>query len=294
MIAVDWGTTRVRAWRMDDAGRVRDRRALDAGAMTVARDEFAAVLESLVGPWCAEGDGPLLLCGMVGSRQGWMEVPYVACPAALEDIAAGVAELQWGRGRVFIVPGLKCRDAEGVPDLLRGEESQALGAMATLPPEGAALCLPGTHSKHLRVQDGRIVAFSTYMTGELFALLMQHGILGRLADGSSIDADAFAVGVRRMAGGAALSHRLFSVRTCTLAGDLPPTGIAGYLSGLLIGHELAQLRDRRVFVAADPPLAELYVRAMAIIGGEARLLDADVAAAGLHRLALSLGERLLA
>lgn len=291
MIVVDWGTTRVRAWRMDATGRIGDRRALDAGVMAVTRDEFAPVLESLVGSWCDEDKGPLLLCGMVGSRQDWMEVPYVACPASLEDIAAGVAELQWPRGRAFIVPGLECRDAEGVPDLLRGEESQALGAMAVLPPEGAALCLPGTHSKHLHVQDGRIVTFSTYMTGELFSLLMQHGILGRLADGRGIDDDAFAVGVRRMMGGGLLLHRLFSVRACALAGDLQPAGVAGYLSGLLIGHELSQLRDGRVFVAADPPLAALYARAMAIMGGDARLLDADIAAAGLHRLALILRER---
>jgi len=294
MIAVDWGTTRVRAWRMDSAGRIRERRALDAGAMTVARDEFAAVLESLVGPWCAQGEGPLLLCGMVGSRHGWIEVPYVPCPASLADIAAGMVELPWAYGRVFIVPGLAYRDVDGVPDLLRGEESQALGAMAVLPEEGAALCLPGTHSKHLRVRNGRIVAFSTYMTGELFSLLLEHGILGRLADGRSIDDDAFAAGVQCMRGGASLSHRLFSVRACALTGELLPGAVAGYLSGLLIGHELSQLQAERIFIAAEPLLAKLYARAISIMGGAAQVLNADVAAAGLHRLALSLGERAFA
>ena len=292
MIAVDWGTTRVRAWRLADDGRILERRALDAGVMAIAREAFAPTLESMIGGWCAEGDGPVFLCGMVGGRQGWIEVPYVRCPASLGDIAAGVRELQWARGTAYIVPGLACHDRGGVPDLLRGEESQALGAMALLPPGGASLCLPGTHSKHLRVRDDRVEAFETYMTGEIYALLLDHSILGRLAEGRDVDAAAFASGVKRSAEGGALSHQVFAARTRALTGELAPDAVAGYLSGLLVGHELANLPARSVVhVAAESPLGELYSKALGMTGREAHSLGPDVAAAGMHRLAQVLRTR---
>jgi len=292
MIAVDWGTSRVRAWRLAEDGSVRDRRALDAGVMAVTRDEFAPILESMVGSWCAEGDGPLFLCGMVGGRQGWIEVPYVSCPASLDDVAAGIREIAWARGRAFIVPGLRCRDAEGVPDLLRGEESQALGAMALLPAADVTLCLPGTHSKHVQLQGERIARFETHMTGECFSTLLDHSILGRLAKGRDIDESAFAAGVERASRGGFLPHQLFGARTRVLVGELAPEAIAGYLSGLLVGHEVAQLPSQApVYVAAEPALRDLYLRAFELSGRTVQSLDADVAAMGLQRLARSLGTR---
>lgn len=292
MIAVDWGTSRVRAWRLAEDGRVRERKALDAGVMAVARNEFASILDAMVGAWCAEGEGPLFLCGMVGGRQGWTEVPYVKCPASLDEIAAGVRELRWKHGIAYIVPGLHCEDAQGMPDLLRGEESQALGAMALLPPGDALLCLPGTHSKHVRVSGERIAGFETYMTGEAFAVLLDHSILGRLAEGRDIDPAAFEAGVANGAKGGALSHQLFGVRTRAITGELAPQQVAGYLSGVLVGHEVANLPPRSiVHVAAEPALRDLYLRALAATGRSARELDADVAAAGIYRLARTLGTR---
>jgi 2-dehydro-3-deoxygalactonokinase len=296
MIAVDWGTTHVRAWRLSADGRVLERRASPRGVMAVPRGAFPGILEELAGSWISEGASPIVMCGMVGSRQGWLEVPYVRCPASLAEIAAGVREVQWpGNHSAFICPGLQCRDGNGVPDVLRGEESQAIGAMQSLPAGSADLCLPGTHSKHLRVRDGIIESFETHMTGEVFALLRQHGILGRLMEGESIDPQAFDEGLRRSRDADGLLHQLFGARARALLGEMPATAIAGYLSGMLIGHEVhCASRTRRMYVIAAPELGELYVRAFAMSGCGATLLDPDVAASGLFRIAQLLGARLAA
>jgi 2-dehydro-3-deoxygalactonokinase len=291
MIAVDWGTTHVRAWRLSAEGGILDRRARPEGVMGVPQGAFPGILEDLVGAWIRDGAGPVLMCGMVGSRQGWLEVPYVRCPAALADIAAGVREVRGpGNLAAFICPGLLCHDGTGVPDVLRGEESQALGAMPHLPAGPTDLCLPGTHSKHLRVRDGILEGFTTHMTGEIFALLGRHSILGRLMEGEGADPQAFDEGVRRSRDEGGLLHHLFGARTRALLGEMPPTAIAGYLSGMLIGHEVdSARRTRRAYVIAAAELGELYVRAFAMSGCEATLLDPDVAATGLFRIAQSIG-----
>jgi 2-dehydro-3-deoxygalactonokinase len=293
LIAVDWGTTHVRAWRLSSDGSVLERRARAEGVMAVPAGAFQAILEELVGSWISDGAGPILMCGMVGSRQGWIEVPYVSCPASLADIAAGVREVRWSASRSAIIcPGLSCVDGDGVADVLRGEESQALGAMRDLPAGVAQLCLPGTHSKHLRLRDGVIEGFTTHMTGEVFAVLGRHSILGRLMDGGHIDARAFEEGLERARDPGGLLHHLFGARTRVLLDGMPPTSIAGYLSGMLIGHEVHSARPpRRTYVVAAPELGQLYARAFAASGCEATLLDPDVAAAGLFRIAQSLEAR---
>jgi 2-dehydro-3-deoxygalactonokinase len=286
MIAVDWGTTHMRAYLLDKDGRIRARRSGPAGVMAVAPDRFASVLEDIVGPWLAEGEGPVVMGGMIGSRQGWIEVPYVRCPASAREIVAGIREVKWGGGRsALICPGLICHDESDVPDVLRGEEIQALGAMPGLPAGAVTLCLPGTHSKHVRLRDGTIERFATYMTGELFSVLRQHSILGRLMEGAAFDSATFDEGIRRAREPGGLPHHLFGVRSRALSGEIQAQAVGSYLSGILIGHEvIAAGPVDRIFVVGVPELCELYMRAFELSGCQATLMDADVAAAGLFRV----------
>lgn len=293
MIAVDWGTTRVRAWRLAGDGRIVDRRARPDGVMAVRGDAFASILEELVGPWIAERPAPIFMCGMVGSRQGWVEVPYVDCPASLADIVAGMRTVRWRAGQaVHVCPGLACADDDGVPDVLRGEESQLVGILAALPSGEVAVCLPGTHSKHVHARDGVIERFSTHMTGEVYAVLREHSILGRSMAGDAIDLAAFDDGVRRSGEGGGLLHHLFGARSRALLEQIVAEAVPAYVSGMLIGHEArAMPASARVHVVAEPPLGDLYVRAFAAVGREATRLDPDAAAIGLHRIATSFNAR---
>ncbi len=288
MIAVDWGTTNLRTFLVDEAGKVLARHSSNAGVMKTAPGQFAAVLRDSVGEWLAEGAGPILMCGMVGSRQGWKEVPYVPCPAAASDIAAGVAEVDVGDGWVAsICPGLVCKDARGVPDVLRGEETLVLGAMSSFPVGRVSVWLPGTHSKHVRVCNGIIEDFSTYMTGESFSLFAEHSILARLANGSQIDSEAFREGLRRAQEPGGLLHHLFGVRSRVLSSELAPEAVHGYLSGILIGHEVISddvSRQEPVYVIGDESLESHYLTALEFYGYEAHSLGTDLAVAGLLRV----------
>lgn len=300
LIGLDWGTTRLRAYRLGAAGRVLERRGQDAGILKVPGGDFAGALAAVAGDWLAAAPtAPVLAAGMIGSRQGWREVPYVPCPAGLAELAAGLGEVALADGRtVRLVPGL-ARPADpatgGFPDVMRGEETQILG----LGDASAGCCvLPGTHSKWAWTEGGRIAGFATYMTGELFELLARHGILGRLMTGGGVLPGPFADGLARAAAGAGgppgrLLHDLFSARTLALFGDLSGEAVAGYLSGLLIGAEVgAALAGRpaeAVTVVAGGDLADLYARALRSVGVAVEVADADAAAQGLHALAAAAG-----
>ncbi|HEY9547924.1 MAG TPA: 2-dehydro-3-deoxygalactonokinase, partial [Kiloniellaceae bacterium] len=242
VIAVDWGTSSFRAYLLDAEGRVSERHESPGGILRVRGGDFAAALEAEVGPWLArQPDALVVMSGMIGSRQGWRELPYVACPAEPAEIAAGLERVDWGEGEAeaWIVPGLIDESRPGQPDVMRGEETQVLGALAALPAKGGLVCLPGTHSKWVRVEDGALQGFATYMTGEVFDLLQGHSILSRLMTKGAVAADRWfleGVALGRQGG---LLNRLFSARSRALTGDLPENEVRSYLSGLLIGDELA-------------------------------------------------------
>lgn len=288
MIAIDWGTTSFRAFRLGPDGRVLETRAAEAGILSVSAGGFGAVLEAQVGDWVAAGSGPVVMSGMVGSRQGWREVPYVAAPAGRDELAAGMGAVDWAGGQAWIVPGVCCRGAEGVPEVMRGEETQLMGVLDRLPPGGARVCLPGSHSKWVRVEGGRITGWTTHLTGEVFAALKGHTILGRLmsGDGAVTDRQAFHRGGRRSREAGGLLHHLFGVRSLGLLGELPGESAAAYLSGLLIGHEVAAegVTGQVVYVVGAARLAEWYAEAIGMAGGTAVRLDPGAAAAGLWRL----------
>ena len=225
------------------------------------------------------------MSGMVGSRQGWAEVPYASCPAGAAEIASGLREVRWGDRRAWIAPGLSSRDAAGVPDVMRGEETQILGVLDELP-ASAWICLPGTHSKWVEVRDGMIVRFSTHMTGEVFAVLKTHSILGRMMRDEPTDLQWFAAGVRRAQDAGGLLHHLFGVRARGLFGEVPEEASASYLSGILVGHELVAARSAAtaVFLLGAKPLVELYQHALRQFGRDATILDPDAVVRGLFQL----------
>ena len=243
LIGIDWGTTSFRAYRIGADGAALATRTAPAGILKVPSGDFEAVLEREVGDWLGAAPAlPVVVSGMITSRQGWLEVPYCACPAGSVELAGALGELTTGAGRrLHFVPGVSLIGSDGVPDVIRGEETQIIGQLAG-GRGGEVLLLPGTHSKWAFAADGRIVWFATFMTGELFAVLSEHSILGRLmAAGAAPDETAFARGLsyaREGPGG--LLKRLFSARTLGLFDQLPASAIGSYLSGLLIGSELAE------------------------------------------------------
>jgi len=294
LIGIDWGTSSARAWRFDVQGRILAEHTAPLGVQRVEDGRFRYALKSLLGGEAPEGV-PLLACGMIGSRQGWLEAPYVDCPAGFAAIAGGLVRV--AEMGLAIVPGLKYRDAEGVPDVMRGEETQIFGALDD--PAGRQLVvLPGTHSKWALVEGSRIERFATFMTGELYAVLCEHSILGRLAVAGA-DAAAFERGIgASLRPGAVLSHDLFSARTLALTGELAPEGVADYLSGLLLGAEVAAALgwvERNGACGLDATLVGAaalcarYDRALAIAGLAARSGPGDAAARGLWRIARHAG-----
>lgn len=295
LIAIDWGTTSARAYRIDAAGGVRDTRSATLGIGSLRDGRFASALDTLLDDWRAD-DVPRIACGMIGSRQGWIEAPYVECPAELAMF--GRALTATPGGELKIVPGARCVDAAGVPDVMRGEETQLVGAIRG--DDGQVLAiLPGTHSKWAIVERGCLVEFASFMTGELYAVLLAHSILGRMAaerGGESMA--AFDRGVTRGCAGVGLAHAIFGARTLALGGELAADEVGDWLSGVLIGDEIRAARSwaqehavdaARVRVIGEGSLVARYVRALEALGIRAEAGPVAAAAAGLYRIAQHAG-----
>ncbi|MBB3832586.1 2-dehydro-3-deoxygalactonokinase [Xanthomonas arboricola] len=290
MIAVDWGTSSLRAYLLDATGAVLEQRRGSDGILA-CQGRFAEVLTRLIAGW----DGPLLLSGMIGSRNGWVEQPYLPCPAGTAALAQAMRsedDLLPGR-TLWFVPGVSTGEYDGVPDVMRGEETQLVGLIAALGDGEHVACLPGTHSKWARIANGQLTGFATVMTGELYAVLRQHSILGKLMDDdhAELDAATFLQGVDRSADAGGLSHHLFGTRTLGLFERLSSAALPSYLSGLLIGHELREHRGDHAIVhlVGSPALAQRYALALQHLGVQSQLHPEDLAAAGLFALARQRG-----
>lgn len=270
LVSVDWGTTSFRAVLAAADGEALEQVAADQGSLSLAKGEHEAFLATQIGAWKQRfPELTIIMSGMVGSRQGWVEAPYAACPASAAEIAAAAVTIPSAKlGRVLLAPGLSALDSRGAPDVMRGEEIQILGALAASGGLDGLYVLPGTHSKWARVEAGRILGFETFMTGEAFAALKDHTVLGRLmsaATGSS-DSSGFALGVEAAASlerPGDLLHAIFMTRTLGLFDRLAPAELAEYLSGLLIGAELvAGARGARsAVVVGSPTLTARYRKA---------------------------------
>ncbi len=286
-IAVDWGTSNLRAFAMAPDGAVLAEATSDEGMGKLTRDGFEPALLRLIGPWL--GGGALVVaCGMVGSRQGWCEAPYRAVPCFPVDRAGLVqAPTTDPRLRVLIAPGLK---QASPADVMRGEETQIAGALRLMPGYDGVLCLPGTHSKWVHVSAGEVVSFQTFMTGEMFALLSEASVLRHGMQGDGWDDAAFDSAVSdALSKPEKLGARLFSLRAEGLVAGLSPQAARARLSGLLIGTELAGAKPywlgQRVTLIGAEKLSAAYARALAAQGVEAARLNAtDCTLAGLASL----------
>ena len=272
-VAVDWGTTNRRAYAIDAAGEVIDTMEDETGLLAVSAGGFDKAVAELRERF---GGKPLLLAGMIGSNRGWIEAPYVPCPATLADLTA---KLCWAEpGRAAIVPGLSFRDGDQA-DVMRGEEVQIFGVLALgLVPDSATICHPGTHTKWIAVEGGQVARFRTAMTGELFSLLKEHSILAPMLSDPVTTGDAFLQGLDRALHGGALASDLFSVRARVLLGVADAAGAASYASGVLIGADVragvAEAgQTTEIAVVGRPSLTNLYAAAIARAGHQAREID---------------------
>jgi 2-dehydro-3-deoxygalactonokinase len=295
LAAVDWGTTQLRLWLLDTEGRVLAERRGDDGLTTARETGFAAVLESHLAALAAPETVPAIACGMVGSRQGWVEAPYIDTPARIDAILKGAVRVPGQPRDISIVPGLAQRLVKA-SDFMRGEETQLAGA--GLPANGRHLvCMPGTHSKWVEVADGTVAGFGTWPTGELFSLLARHSILrhsiGETPSATSADNGCFRQScTTALAEAGDITARLFSIRAASLLQGLAPADAAATLSGLLIGAEIASAQRRygrprgAITLVAAGALGLLYQRAFDLAKLAFRLVDAEQAArAGLFSAA---------
>ncbi|MGU9978638.1 2-dehydro-3-deoxygalactonokinase [Phreatobacter sp. HK31-P] len=295
LIGVDWGTTSFRAALMDGGGAILDRMANQDGLLSVPGRDFEAVLERSIGGWDPACGLPVIASGMVTSRTGWVETPYLRCPAGADDLAGALARLTTAKGRrIVFVTGLSFRHGDGAPDVMRGEETQIAG----LDLKGTRLAvMPGTHSKWVRVTDGRITAFRSAMTGDAFAALKDHTVLKLTTADWAPSPEAFAAGAAIGAadGGAGLLGKLFRQRAGSLMGDFPANETAERLSGLLIGAEIAEAQSFApdvggpVVIVGGEALAARYAEALDVLGIAHETAPADAAFAGQYRIAKAAG-----
>lgn len=306
LVGVDWGSTSLRAFLVGADGVALAERANGNGASVIAgAGAFAAALDEVAGDWMrARPSLPVVACGMVGSLHGWLDVPYAACPADAKALAAGMLPSPGGAEsrKIAIAPGLLCNDSGLPPDVMRGEETQIIGALHLQPQLADAACivLPGTHSKWAQVRHGKIRRFATHMTGELYAVLRGHSVLGRLMEEGPFNEAAYLDGVdaARRHGQLGVAHQMFAARTLGVTGRMAPAALGDYLSGLLIGHELraglawraqAGLDSTPLVLVGSAELCRRYQLALRHYSGERTLVLDNTAPAGLLLLARAAG-----
>jgi 2-dehydro-3-deoxygalactonokinase len=294
-VALDWGTTSFRAYLVAVDGTVLETRTGQGGILSVAGGAFEAAFERHLAGWNVAL--PHLASGMITSRQGWIEVPYVAAPAGLAELSGAVRRIKTSAGRMIaFVPGVAYRPEGAAPDVIRGEETQVLGASDA----GDGMYVTrGTHCKWLEVKASRIERFATFMTGELFAVLKDHSILGRLMTADEAGGDGFERGVKagldERDGRGGLLHKMFSVRTLGLFDELAGAQLAPYLSGMLLGAEISGARamfapgTKPITVIGAPALTGPFSHALKLAGLNGQLASPDAAVRGLDRIGKQIG-----
>jgi len=303
-IGVDWGTSSFRAYLVANSGHMLKKLATPDGILGLNKADYPRALDAACGHWLKSWPQlAVLMCGMIGSSRGWLEVPYVSGPVGASELAGGSRRIPGVRRDIRIVPGISGRSFDASPDIMRGEETLLVGALKLSVTPNGLFCLPGTHCKWVRVDAGAIAAFSTFMTGELFSLLSKNSILAELIgekpDAASVGQQpgaAFDDGVERAGSETGLLHQIFALRAGVLTGTLAATQLAETLSGLLIGAELAGMRQvlgqnsRPVTLISGSVLAKRYARALDVLGHQTVTLGADeVCVAGLYEIARDIG-----
>ncbi len=288
ILAADWGSSRLRAWWLAADGAVLGHVASGRGAAGLSgHDAFAGALRESCGAWLDDAaTARIIVAGMAGGRNAWHEAAYLPCPLPLDALRPGATPHRIGHLPVEIIPGICCDWPDGSFEVIRGEETLALGAAAD-----GVVCLPGTHSKWVAMSGGSVARFATFLTGELHAMCLAHGIVGRLAAPVQMaDPDAFVRGLDASGGAGGIASTIFRARTECLAGRLAPASVGAFLSGVLIGAEIAGAaarlgQARQVTLVAPPMLATLYETALARAGIAVRQVAAeDAFLAGVRRM----------
>lgn len=297
-IAVDWGTTNLRAFLMNQDGHIQAQRDSDRGMLKLGATEFEHVLSDLLGDWLTP-DLPIYMAGMVGSRGGWQEVPYLHCPIHLDDLSEHLFWLTTSLpNKVAIVPGLRSTGVAGLLDVMRGEETQLLGALDWLEEQDRAaespiFCLPGTHCKWVQIKQGEVTQFSTSITGELFARLNDESSLVKgLPKSDQLNEAAFQKGVLASQQAGGILHHLFSARSRFVCGELMADDVRDYLSGVVIGHDVSDVLSSLerptvpVLIIGSEALSARYALALSSLNLTSEFLAANEASIrGLKRLA---------
>ncbi len=294
LIGIDWGTTSLRAFLIDSHGHVLDSVNSSEGITRVPVQSFEAVLDRLISPWCSKPHLPILASGMITSKNGWVETPYASMPLSAGNLAQALVPLDIKFGaRVHFVTGVSVEHTGG-PDVMRGEETQIIGASDIGLNEGTFV-MPGTHCKWVKVVGGKIVDFCTFMTGEIYNALSQHTILGTLMEYRNFDLEAFKAGVSiGLDSSSNLLQNLFHVRTLPLLNKMPKTAVADYLSGMLIGTEVASASkntnlDLPITLVGQSELCERYQIALKLVGLKSRHAPENIVAKGHFLIARAAG-----
>ncbi|PCI87432.1 MAG: hypothetical protein COB24_06110 [Hyphomicrobiales bacterium] len=286
LICVDWGSSNFRAFLLDDKAELVDRIYFDKGMLELKPDEFEPVLFDLLKYWPTT---PIILAGMVGSQKGWRNVKYITCPVKMHDLSQNLTHIVNAQARkVAIIAGVDTEASGAQYDVARGEETQVIGAIEMIGQaleKQAVFCLPGTHSKWMKIADKSIVDFSTHMTGELYDLLIKHSILApQPASAPKIEDDeAFIKGVKCAKADGGLAHHIFSARTNMLNGELQQNEIEPYLSGILIGTEIKEMQRaienmQHVYLVGTQALNKLFQLALQQFDLPSSLIDGEKAA----------------
>lgn len=282
-VAVDWGTSSFRLWLIGNHGEVLATSRGAEGMLVAAKTGFPEVLSRHLDAVTAPDNVPVVICGMAGARGGWVEAGYIDTPASLNDICSGAKQIGGSSRDIRILPGLAQRDANQ-PDVMRGEETQLLGAVSSFDGADGIVCMPGTHSKWVTVSGETVSAFSTYMTGEMFDVITHHSILAAaIKDGEPLTPDnpAFVKAVRSMSAyPGRLTSQLFAARSGQILHGMSATDAIAHISGSLIGAELASaLADlksgTKVALVATGRLQALYKSALEALDFDSLTIDAD-------------------
>lgn len=267
-IAIDWGSTHLRAWLYRN-GQCVDNLQLPYGVSRLAEQTAREVFDKYIAPWRKQEAIPVVMAGMIGSDAGWQPVPYLACPASLHALSSQLFEVA---ENVWIVPGLRTEQ-----NVMRGEETQLLGAMQLSP--ASCYVMPGTHSKWVQVAHNAVSDFATAITGELHHILINHSLIGKGLPEQRDDSAAFAAGLQSGLESPALINKLFAARATRVLGDLQPESVSEWLSGLLIGAEVATLREdtTQVTLVGGESLCRRYRQALTDAGIQVGEIAGDTA-----------------
>jgi 2-dehydro-3-deoxygalactonokinase len=286
LISADWGTSSFRAFLLGKNGAVLAKHTADMGIMKVPDRDFGGIFNRLLRDWLkTDPEIPVLMSGMIGSEQGWSLAPHIRLPAGIKNLSAALHPVQISNGRTgYIVPGLTTVGSTGVHDIIRGEETQIMGGLDDKMPAESVLCLPGTHSKWVALNNGVVTDFQTYLTGEALDVLTTHSIIGRLMTEPLVESgEAFIQGLARSGETGGLLHHLFGVRSQGFCGKIDKQDLKSYLAGILIGHEINGMKEfhshpETVTIVAGKKISEIYEKAFDFFSIRSLRVDGESAA----------------